>query len=114
MCCLIGEVVCGVYRKVKGVKDSDIDSGLGSMQQQMKRGPIGKGHIVGAVHDDPIESGMTKKQVAAYRAGKRRDGEYSTLLHACACTYLILFLCYHCSNKGISIDRLLIHIAQPL
>ena len=37
-------------------------------------GKVGKGKIVGDVSGDPNEKGMTKAEVEAYRAGKRRDG----------------------------------------
>ena len=39
------------------------------------RGKVGRGRIMGeSDHRDPNEKGMTKDQVAAYRAGRRRDG----------------------------------------
>ena len=38
------------------------------------RGKVGKGRIVGDVSGDPNEKGMSKEEVEAYRAGKRRDG----------------------------------------
>ena len=40
------------------------------------RGKVGRGRIMGENdHKDPHEKGMTREQVAAYRAGKRRDGK---------------------------------------
>ena len=39
------------------------------------RGKVGKGRIMGEVGADPNEKGMSKEEIDAYRAGKRRDGE---------------------------------------
>ena len=44
---------------------------------QKLKGKVGKGKIIGAVHDDPNEKGMSKEQIEAYRTGQRRDGGIS-------------------------------------
>ncbi len=87
-----------IYCKLKGSlydnrkvgEDPEIKAKKAKQKNKAIKGKVG----MGIDDSDPTEKGMTKEEVAAYRAGKRRDGSDSEYRCVAVKHFLVTLLFY--------------------